>query len=509
MKGKRLFRLICVWIIGVHLASASCHAKGPQPALGAPPDFPSRPEAAVAANTYYVALYGSDANPGTRSAPWATPGYGSRQLQPGDTLIILGGRYVLSDYDEDIVTPRSGNANAWITIRGEAVNRPILAGRDNLAMAVNLSGVSYVRVEDLEVTHDATARGEGIYFRDGILIVDQPAQHIILQYLYIHHIDEFAMNFQDVSDLQVLDCRMEYCGFGAMGGPDAEHGGWQNVRVERCRLSYGGHYYQGGDGSDRPYDRPDGFGIEPSDGPIEIVDTVAEHNYGDGLDSKAASTTIRRCFVANNSCDGVKLWGGNSRVENTLIYGRGDGNSEPTPWAAIVIGTEQRHTQFELVNVTVDDTLGHNYLVYVQYDEANVPIHLTIKNSIFRGIGPRCHIFIGWATQLTAVHNLFWLPQPEYVLEHGDSFYTAATIGTLGRGNLYGDPRFVAPAWGTAGNYDLQSGSSAINAGTAEGAPADDLAGRARDARPDIGAYEYWVPVGRIWLPIVLKGAAR
>jgi len=101
------------------------------------------------------------------------------------------------------------------------------------------------------------------------------------------------------------------------------------------------------------------------------------------------------------------------------------------------------------------------------------------------------------------------LPLPEYVLEHGDSFYTAATIGALDHGNLYGDPRFVAPAWGTAGNCDLQAGSPAINAGTAEGAPADDLAGRVRDARPDIGAYEYWVPVARIWLPVVLKGAPR
>lgn len=82
------------------------------------------------------------------------------------------------------------------------------------------------------------------------------------------------------------------------------------------------NFFVSSSGSDRPYDRPDGFGIEPSDGPVEIVRTVAEHNYGDGLDSKAANTSIRQCTVSNNSCDGIKLWGGGSVVENTLIYGR-------------------------------------------------------------------------------------------------------------------------------------------------------------------------------------------
>jgi len=451
-------------------------------------------------NTYYVAPDGDNANPGTQDAPWATPGYGSRQLQAGDTLIILGGRYVLRQYDDDIITPPSGSAGAWITIKGEEGNRPLLAGRDNLLTAIDLSGANYVRVENLEITHDAQAGGTGVYFRDGIQILGQPASHIVLRDLYVHHLDEFGLNVQDVDDLQVLNCRFEYCGFGAVGGPEAEHGGWRNVRIQNCHLAYSGHYYQGGDGADRPYDRPDGFGIEPSAGPIEIVDTVSEHNYGDGLDSKAANTTIRRCIVANNSCDGVKLWGDSSRIENTLIYGRGDGDSLVTPWAAIVIGTEDANARFDVVNVTVDDVLGHNYIMYVQYDAPSLPVSLIVKNTVFRSLGPSSHIFIGRAAQLTAEHNLFYFPQCEWVLEHGDDYYTAANISTLGNGNLYGDPLFVSPAWGGDGDYHLQEGSPAIDAGTAEGAPADDLEGHPRDAAPDIGAYEHWLPVSWLYL---------
>ncbi|RMG52508.1 MAG: right-handed parallel beta-helix repeat-containing protein [Acidobacteria bacterium] len=440
--------------------------------------------------TYYVAPWGDNANPGTRDQPWATPGYGSRQLTPGDTLVILGGRYVLSEYDADIITPPSGTADAWITIKGEEGNRPVLAGRNNLLTAIDLSGAQYVRIENLEITHDATVRGEAAWFRDGLEILGEPVAHIVLKDLYIHHVDEFGMNIQDVEDLQILHCRIEYAGFGALGGPAGEHGGWRNVVIRGCVLSYSGHYYQGGDGSDRPYDRPDGFGIEPSQGPVLIEDTIVEHNYGDGIDSKAANTTIRRTIVANNSSDGVKLWGDHSRVENTLIYGRGDGNPEPSPWAAIVIDqVETPGASFEIVNVTVDDLVGQNYLMYVQYE--GQPVRLTVRNTIFSGRGPRCPIYVGGESTLVADHNLFYLPQSETVLIHGDRAYTAASIGDLGPVNFYGDPLFVRPAWGEEGNYHLQEGSPAIDAGSPEDAPADDLEGRPRDDRPDIGAYEY------------------
>lgn len=498
-------RIVLLFFLASGLTWSTCAAPTAADNLST---YPAVPQVERLATTYYVALNGNNDNPGTRNQPWATPGYGSRQLQPGDTLVIRGGRYVLSQYDEDIITPPSGTAGNWITIKGEEGHRPVLAGRDDLAMAVNLSGVSYMRMENLEITHDGQTSGESLFFRDGILIVDEPASHIVLKDLYIHHIDEFGLNLQDVNDLQVINCRIEYCGFGSLGGPERMYGGWQNVLVQGCHLSYGGHYYQGGDGSTRPYDRPDGFGIEESAGPIEIVETAAEHNYGDGLDSKAANTTIRRCIVANNSCDGVKLWGKDSRVENTLIYGRGDGDSTASHWAAIVIGTTTKDASFEIVNVSVDDTLGYNYIMYVQYDERDIPIDLTIRNTVFRGVGPNSPIYIGEATDLTATHNLFYLPNSDYVLEHGGTQYTAADISTLGSGNRYADPLYVSPAWGTTGDYHLQAGSQAINNGTTTDAPTDDLDGRTRDAYPDIGAYEWWEPTDWVYLPVVLMTAS-
>jgi MYXO-CTERM domain-containing protein len=52
---------------------------------------------------------------------------------------------------------------------------------------------------------------------------------------------------------------------------------------------------------------------------------------------------------------------------------------------------------------------------------------------------------------------------------------------------------FVLPAFGTTGDYHLQNGSLAIDAGTSTAAPHTDLEGRSRPQGDgyDIGAFEF------------------
>jgi hypothetical protein len=470
----------------VLLISTAC-VQAPSPEAGeegSPAQQVERPAAPGA--VYYVSPDGSNHNPGTREQPWATPGYASKQLAPGSTLIILPGKYVLrQDYD-DIITPASGTADAWITIKGEDGNTPVLAGRDDLRAAIDLSGVSYAKIENLEITSDGGKR-----FREGVNAWD-PASHIILRDLHIHHVDEMGIDLKDINDLQMIDCNIHHCGFGAVGGPAGEKGGWRNVVISGCRLAYSGHYYQGGTGPS-PYDRPDGFGIEPSKGPVEIVRTIAEHNLGDGLDSKAENTYIHNCIVANNSCDGIKVWGNGSKIENCLVYGTGDGNPAPTPWSGLVIDqVEKPNARFEVINTTVhDNPQRQGYPMYVQYD-APVPITLIMRNCIVaNGEGL---VYIGDSVKFIAEHNIFYRPGQEIQVYANKRDYTAAQIeaGELGNGNMCKDPLFVAPAWGKEGNYHLQSGSPAIDAGTSQSAPSTDLEGKARPqgAGYDVGCYE-------------------
>ena len=412
--------------------------------------------------TYYVSPDGNDSNAGTREEPFRTLAAAVSRLQPGDRLVV-----------------RARDPSA----------RPVIAGRNNLICAFDISNCRYVRLENLEITSCNRSR-----FREAINGTAGPIENVVLKNVKIHHVDEFGIDVGDADDLQILDSSITYCGFGCIGGPRGEHGGLRNVVIRGCDLSYSGHYYQGGDGSLRPYDRPDGFGIEESDGPIEIAQTTASHNFGDGLDSKARNTFIHECTVANNSCDGIKLWGDNSRIENCLIYGRGDGDSTTTPWSPLVISTEQPNSQFIIVNCTVDDQIGNNYLMHVQYDAPDIPVQLEIANTIFSSRGQNAPvIWVSRAVTYTLASNFFFAPYDNRVLIVGDeTTFTDAEVAQIGTGNISGNPLFVATGWGSEGDYHLQAGSPARDSGDGVRAPAQDLDGtqRPQGAGVDIGCYE-------------------
>ncbi|MGC9384263.1 MAG: right-handed parallel beta-helix repeat-containing protein [Kosmotogaceae bacterium] len=440
-------------------------------------------------NTYYISPSGDDRASGNLESPWKTPYISVQRLQPGDTLIFLDGDYIIPDFDEIMIIP-GGKENAWITLKGEKGKKPSIKGSNDLYSSIILSDVGYILIENLEITSK-----EGAPFRDAINAIDDPVNHIVLKDLYIHHVDEFGINIKDVDNMEIINCKIEYCGFGSIGGPEAEIGGWRNVLIDGCDLSFSGHYYQGKlDNPENPYGRPDGFGIEPSEGPIEIRYTKVEHNLGDGLDSKADNTYIHHCIVSNNYGDGVKLWGANSKVENTLICGTGDGDTD-SPWCPVVISYwGEPGVTFELINITVVDTpLRPSYSMTVQYD-SEVSIELIMKNCIFANSYGA--IWVRENASLVVEYNHFFRPDDEVqFIAHGKE-YTSAQIlsGKLGPENTFGNPLFVDPRWGSDNfDYHLREGSPAIDSGTSIGAPSDDLEGveRPQQKAVDKGCYEF------------------
>ena len=80
-----------------------------------------------------------------------------------------------------------------------------------------------------------------------------------------------------------------------------------------------------------------------------------------------------------------------------------------------------------------------------------------------------------------------------------DVSYSNIEQTTVGTGNINKDPMFRDPA-----NFDLQlkANSPCIDAGTAVDAPLKDIDGTPRDAKPDMGAYEWVPPI--VYLPVVL-----
>jgi hypothetical protein len=85
----------------------------------------SLPTPARASTTYYVALSGSDANPGTFASPFRSVAKGLRALFPGDTLLVRGGTYV-----ERItsVVYRAGTTGNPIRAAAYPGERPIIKG---------------------------------------------------------------------------------------------------------------------------------------------------------------------------------------------------------------------------------------------------------------------------------------------------------------------------------------------------------------------------------------------
>ncbi len=407
--------------------------------------------------------------------------------------MLLEGEYILERYWDDMLTPPSGTAKKWTVIRGEG--KVVLKGRGNLLAAIDLGGKKYIKIENLEITNY-----NGQAFREGITAW-APTSHVEIRNLHIHHLDEMCIDLRDPSHWKILNSRIHHCGFGAIGGPSPAQGGWKDVLIRGCYLAYSGHYYQGGAGPS-PYDRPDGFGIEPSEGPVEIVDCVVEHNRGDGIDSKARRTYIHRTIVANNSCDGVKVWGGGSRLENVLIYGRGDGDPTPTPWASLVIDqVAQSGAEFRIINVTIyDKDVPGTFPVYIGYDQA-VPIRVLFRNLIIHG--GDTPVYIGARVRFSMDHSDIYIERSHAQIIVGGKRYGAGEISRLGQGNISRDPLFLSPAWGKEGDFHLRKESPCIDAGTKKDAPEDDLEGNHRPygKRVDMGAYEYGSSGGEKKIP--------
>jgi hypothetical protein len=461
-------------------------------------------------NTYYLSPSGSDSNSGSETQPWKTFGHASETLQPGDTLIIKDGTYILSDYNQDRLVPPSGTASAWVVIKGETGKRPVLAGRGGMSHAIDISNKSYLLIENLEITSDIDNPYSG-GLQDGIEAGGSAGEgtgdisNVILRNLCLHHIEQTGINFAgSIRDVTIENLHIHHTGGPALSAPAAGSGkkGWERVVISCCTLEYAGNFTNGEERRS-DWDRPDGFGIEDSEGPIEIKYTTSRYNYGDGLDSKSKNTYIHHCIVANNFGDGVKLWGDGSKVENTLVFGTSYPSNESTPWQLLVVDTDDTNASIEVINCTFfDDERRANaqYVGTAQYQYWNVPIRLTLTNNIFAGLA---RFLINKNVTLTAQNNLFYnradADGVQLEVVEGDpsnlntyASYTSSNIASLGSGNIYGDPEFIRAEWGPNGDFHLQSGSPAIDAGLSTGAPSDDLDGKVRpkSSAVDIGCYE-------------------
>ena len=230
--------------------------------------------------------------------------------------------------------------------------------------------------------------------------------------------------------------------------------------------------------------------------------------HAGGVSAGSGTTTIRNCLIHHNTAgDGggggvfgggivvisqsrilhnsVRIYTGGAsgiRVGEGSLYLSNSVVADNGPEDAIHLNGTAAITNTTIANNCIGrDRPGINF-------NPQTGLDLSVTNSILYGNGGG------------SIH----VPNPD------DTHVTYSLLqgGWQGTGNLDIDPLFVD---GSNGNYQLQAGSPALDAGTNVGAPLFDLLGRPRprdgnldgSAVTDMGAYE-WQPYG-IYLPLITR----
>lgn len=115
--------------------------------LATNPCNPPPPPPPHVPTTYTLATDGSDANPGTLAAPWATLGYALPKLQAGDVLELRGGVYYQQVRGASIAW---GTETQRITVRSHPGEHAVLQG------VLWLGQANYWTLTDLEFRWDDT-----------------------------------------------------------------------------------------------------------------------------------------------------------------------------------------------------------------------------------------------------------------------------------------------------------------------------------------------------------------
>ncbi len=508
MTGRRMLWLGALIAPSVALVVVACGGEGeetkppaevtavttPTVAAVATEEAPAAPSEQGAptelACTHYVAPDGSDDNPGTDGAPWQTIQHAADLAGPGDTVCVHGGTYLAGE--EGVVFSLSGTADAPITFAAAPGETATVQGGLILP-----HGTSYVRLIGFAV------QGFPVW---GIELSGDN-HHILLSHLDVsggeasvrltYGETEGTAEEGPVSDIVVEDSVLHDCGYESV---DCTPGPCDRLTFRRLEI------YGAGSAPGAEYG---GDGLSVARGQeILVEDSYIHDNGGDGIDlnsrdreGNVTGIVVRRNRVERNHLNGIKLWAG-GRMENNVVWGQGDSSV----WLGVHPGV------FEVVNNTIAYNMydaeysGRNYAFAAGYpEEGPASIELTMVNNIFAyntgpEVGDPTALYLGPGVQLTEHHNLYWSLADEEIYaefvsggapefgrtEITDGTWTSAT--GQGEGDVTADPLFES-GWPDVGLH-LSEGSPAVDAGSGDGAPSEDVEGHARDGTPDIGAYE-------------------
>jgi parallel beta-helix repeat protein len=203
-----------------------------------------------------------------------------------------------------------------------------------------------------------------------------------------------------------------------------------------------------------------------------MIDSEAYANSGTGVGFVGVNNTVSGSYIHDNAAQGIYVAGTGWVIENNVvadngvsggieIYVLGDGNHLIRNNTVIRSNPSFGSKAFWVnsSNITIENNIiiGSHYGIW---NESWGGAPHTVRNNLVVSITPGREIYDAYAEVVRMVQ----------------------------KDNILGqDPKFVNPA---GGDFHLQAGSPAINAGFANGLMTDKT-GNARSGAPDIGAYEF------------------
>ena len=213
----------------------------------------------------------------------------------------------------------------------------------------------------------------------------------------------------------------------------------------------------------------------PGSGSLVMTGSLVDNNGG-GVLFSGATIDVSKSIFTNNSNTGLRFSAtGTTTITNSLFAKNDSQDRAGGIWVA-------QNNPVNIMNCTIADNSAQKFYgsggIYVQF--SSTP--LTITNSI-----------LTWnMTQNSSIYNIY----PNTYVSNFDISYTMlnqSLYSDYGPGNIYNNPYFVDSV---NGDYHLAPNSYNIDAGTSDGAPADDLDGNSRPQNEvyDIGPYEFTCP---------------
>lgn len=378
-------------------------------------------------------------------------------LSAGDTVYIAAGDYypavAVSPYNNLDISNKSGTTSSWITIKNEPGARPrLFLGGSGIYNGLNIGSSSYIRVEGLELVGNSNDTGTF-----GICVAGT-SHHIQLVNNIIH-------NF----------------GGNGIGGSASQYLIEGNTCYDNCKRAHWG---------------PSGISVyEPQ------MQSSVNSDFAGTLGNPNDTYSI---IIRNNICyNNMEVY--DNPQSNSITDGNG------------IICDDFQHTQ-NPGSAFSGQTLICNNICYANGGRG-VTLYLSdsvdvVNNTVFgnlinlagegeignEGNSNRLFNNIVWPTSGRAGSVDYGTgAQWQHNLYYNTTTYVAGTSDIVGQ-----NPLFVNYSTDPAqADLHLQAGSPAIGNGTTSISIPKDIAGTARTARNDIGAYQY--PGTIVAAPIMTK----